>query len=131
MAALDHIYVNSSNLQRRLTVINGIGDAETQQAVEVLQQILNDESDVQIVAAAVRALGDTDLETAVLALLRRNSPSFTEAEELARVAGWTGNASKLVGKLRQAGYKVETAREARRVDPSIPKGQTGYRIRHS
>jgi len=70
VAALEHIYLNTDSTQRKLAAIEGIGDAELSRSVEVLEQFLDGETDVTLVASIVRALGDTERESAVPAVLQ-------------------------------------------------------------
>lgn len=65
LAALDHIFANTVNQQRLYATIEGMGEVESPQAVEMLADIVKNSANPLLPAAAVRALGDTNLAIAV------------------------------------------------------------------
>ncbi|MEQ8953909.1 MAG: HEAT repeat domain-containing protein [Gammaproteobacteria bacterium] len=69
IAALEHIYLSTDSMQRKLAAVEGIGDAEMPRSVEVLEQFLVGETDTTLIARIVNALGDTEQESAVAIVL--------------------------------------------------------------
>ncbi len=65
-----------------------------------------------------------------LRLLERKSPKFCPPEALESAAGWSGNGATIARRIRKAGFGIESAREARKTDPAVPKDAKGYRLKH-
>lgn len=72
LSSLVHIFDTTAALDRRLAVIEGIGDIESRQAVAELDKILDDSSlNPELIAAGIYALGDTDRPEAVAIVAER------------------------------------------------------------
>ena len=69
VAAIEHILLSATGLQRKRAALNGLGEAETARAVEVVSEYVSNLSDPELVVVATRALGDSDQETAIPVLL--------------------------------------------------------------
>ncbi|MEX0619668.1 MAG: HEAT repeat domain-containing protein [Pseudohongiellaceae bacterium] len=79
VAALDHIYNNTTSERLRLAVIHGMGESETRQAVEFLRQLATQADDSEVLTAVVRGLGRADLREAVPAVIAVYRGSDDEA----------------------------------------------------
>lgn len=84
LAALDHIFANTINQQRLYAAIEGMGEVESPQAVELLADIVNNSANPLLAPAAVRALGDTGQAIAVPIIVE--AYNVASSEEVKRAA---------------------------------------------